>query len=219
MTEATRIDRRRVLRAGAWSAPVISIAAAAPTLAASSTTRNVTGTLTWGVKASFRRYITSPMAKGEVTMSDGVTQPGGTGPFVWPGGEGTVDEDGTVFVQYGGTVNFNGHDGALDVTVSNPRIMLNPGGTGTLSVTYTSTDGETSTLVLADLTGGNVVDSDTTIVVDNGAVDPDADSTNTALAESGVVVFSGSMTPGGPIMEFYAAGDQMNSFETTLTVS
>lgn len=33
MTEATRIDRRRVLRAGGWSAPAISIAAAAPTLA------------------------------------------------------------------------------------------------------------------------------------------------------------------------------------------
>lgn len=217
MSEATRIDRRRVLQAGAWSVPVISVAAAAPTLAASPETRNVTGALTWGVKASFRRYITGPIAGGEITLSDGVTQPGGTGPFVWPGGEGTLDEDGTVSVQYAGTVNFFGHDGALDVTISDPEITLNPGGTGTLSVTYTSTDGDTSTLVLANLTAGNVVDSGTTVVVDNGSVDPDTDTTATALAESGVVVFSGSTTPGGPIIEFYAEGDPMNAFETTLT--
>ena len=125
---------------------------------------------------------------------------------------GTVNEDGAVSVQYGGTVTFRGHDGVLDVTISNPQIMLNPGETGTLSVTYTST------LVLADLTGGNVVDNDTPVDVDNGELDQDADSPNTALAESGVVVFSGSTAPGGPIIEFYAAGDPMNPFETMLTV-
>lgn len=216
MSQATRIDRRRVLQAGAWSVPVISVAAAAPALAASASVRNVTGTLTWGVKASFRRYITGPIAGGAVTLSGGVTQPGGEGPFSWPDGEGTVADDGTVNVQYAGTVNFNGHDGALDVTISDPQLTLNPGGDGALSVTYTSTDGASSSLVLADLTAVIVNDDGATVVANNGSVSTDTDSTATILADTGVVVFSGAMTPGGPVINFYQAGDPMNVFETTL---
>lgn len=115
------LARRPLLKSAAWAVPAVTVAAAAPSLAASTSSRQVTGTLTWGVKQSFRNYIVNVapgVFGGEITLSDGVSQVGGAndGVFIWPGGEGTVADDGTVVVQYAGTVNFYKHDGALDVT-------------------------------------------------------------------------------------------------------
>lgn len=216
MSVATRIDRRKVLQAGAWTVPVISVAAAAPTLAASAT-RTVTGTMTWGVKQSFRSYIINmPISQGTITLSGGVTQTGNAAsPFVWPAGSGTVEEDGTVTVQYGGTVRFLKHEGDLDVTIAEPLLVVSPDGTGTISVTYTSTDGETTNPVLALLNSVNTADDGSVVTVSNGALDPDADVSASVLAESGVVVFSGVVY--GNYTEFYDAGASMNAFETTLT--
>lgn len=219
MSVPTRIDRRKVLQAGAWTVPVISVAAAAPSLAASSDIRSVTGTLSWGVKQSFRNYIVRvPISPGTITLSGGVTQAGdAASPFVWPAGSGTVEEDGTVTVQYGGSVRFLKHEGDLDVTIAEPLLSVSPDGTGTISVTYTATDGETTTPVLALLNSVTTDDDGSVVSVSNGALTPDADVTASILAESGVVVFSGVVY--GSYTEFYDAGAPMNAFETTLTES
>ncbi len=86
-----------------------------------------TGSLDWGVKASFRRYV------GEVgiTVSGGVTRtadataeypvPG----FTWPLASGTFDpETKATTLQFAGSVHFLAHEGALDMTIAEPRLVL-----------------------------------------------------------------------------------------------
>lgn len=216
MSETTHLDRRRVLQAGAWSVPVISVAAAAPSLAASSNLRTVTGTLTWGVKQSFRSYVINmPISQGTITLSGGVTQTGGdASPFVWPAGSGTVADDGGVSVQYGGSVRFLKHDGELDVTISEPLLTVAPNGSGTISVTHTTPEG-TSNPVLALVNSVVVNDAGSAVDVSNGDPSADADGSATILAETGVPVFTAVIS--GSESVFYEAGAQMNAFSTALT--
>jgi len=95
--------------------------------------------LTWGVSERFRAYVTGPIAKGSVSTS-GVRDNGTT--FTWSGGKGSFNTElGKGRASYGGTVSFSGHDGILDLRISNPRVVVN-GSTGTLVVDVQSSDME-----------------------------------------------------------------------------
>jgi LPXTG-motif cell wall-anchored protein len=79
--------------------------------------------LRWGLKESFRNYIRGPIAHGSWTL-DGVT---GNGPFVWENlTEGSEEQ-----VTFAGGVHFTGHDGLLDLTISQPQVRF-AGGTAEL---------------------------------------------------------------------------------------
>ncbi len=85
-------------------------------------------TLDWGVKTSFRNYITSPIAKGSVTNLGATT---GSGPYSWTGGTGTANLDGTgVDVAFGENdgVHFQGHaegeESILDLTFTQPQLKV-----------------------------------------------------------------------------------------------
>ncbi|GMA32764.1 HtaA domain-containing protein [Litorihabitans aurantiacus] len=94
------------------------------------------GTLSWGVKSSFRTYVTGPIAGGSITTS-GVSQSGGA--FVWGGGSGAFNEaDAKGRVSYSGTVAFAGHGGQLDLKISNPRVQVNGSGSAALIADITS---------------------------------------------------------------------------------
>jgi large repetitive protein len=94
------------------------------------------GTLSWGVKSSFRTYVTGPVASGSISTS-GVSQSGGA--FVWGGGSGAFNEaDGKGRVSYSGAVSFTGHGGQLDLRISNPRVQVTGSGSGTLVADITS---------------------------------------------------------------------------------
>jgi hypothetical protein len=90
----------------------------------------VAGTQDWGVKASFRTYITG-FAGGKVVTSDGATtNADGTYRFVTP--TGTVDRTtGALSIGFRGTVYFEGHGSgeaaALRVWVRNPRVVTTAG--------------------------------------------------------------------------------------------
>lgn len=76
--------------------------------------------LTWGVKASFRRYVEA--ADGSTTLSDGATQ-AEDGSFVFkamPGGDLSIAPDGsaTGAVRFQGTVTFEAHGGMLKATLA-----------------------------------------------------------------------------------------------------
>lgn len=103
--------------------------------------RVVDARMGWGVRESFRSYISGSIANGgwttggETVYSDGA--------FVFSGKEGTVSvKDDKVthgVLSFAGTVNFTGHDGVLDTTVANPEIRLS-GSTGTLVADVISND-------------------------------------------------------------------------------
>jgi hypothetical protein len=96
---------------------------------------------TWGIRQSYRNYITGPIANGSITVSDGATWLDGSGtgkgPFQWPLESSTFNastEQGTV--QFTGRVATVGHQTTggytLDTTFSRPRLVIN-GDVGTLS--------------------------------------------------------------------------------------
>jgi Htaa len=91
------------------------------------------GYVDWGVKASFRNYIKGPIAHGSFTASDGATvNPDETFRFSFVSGTYNVITHGVVS-QFDGTVQFTGHGGVLDLTISDPKVET-VGNTGTLYV-------------------------------------------------------------------------------------
>ena len=98
---------------------------------------------TWGVRKSYRDYITGPIAQGQITASEGATWLDGSGtgkgPFLWSVQDSAYNPVTKVgYVQMSGSVRTVGHQHSsggwvLDLTVSNPRLDIN-GTTGTLVV-------------------------------------------------------------------------------------
>ena len=91
------------------------------------------GSLLWGVKQSFRDYVTGPIAKGSISTT-GVTTMGGAFSFAQASGGSyqTVTNRGTS--NYSGTVRFSGHAGLLDVRLSNPVVRVDSDSSATLLV-------------------------------------------------------------------------------------
>src|SRR5690625_2934242 len=87
-------------------------------------TQQATGHLEWGVKDSFLRYVTGPVAAGTVTTSEEVTQTE-DGTFRLPVTEVAPDLS---MLSFAGTISFQGHeyDGtpALEIHLSDLRVQL-----------------------------------------------------------------------------------------------
>ncbi|MET7364383.1 HtaA domain-containing protein [Streptomyces sp. NPDC005566] len=125
---ATR--RPIALAAAVATAAALGATFALPALAADSTgarpvaaapaTELTDGTLDWGFKESFRRYIGGA---GTITVKDGAKQAAGNGVFTFVNGKGTYDTSthGTDTAFEGG-VNFNAHGGVLDITLSDVKV-------------------------------------------------------------------------------------------------
>lgn len=99
------------------------------------------GSLNWGVLDSFIKYVEEGAANGEVTTLAPAKRTGSTFDFVQVKG-GSWNSDGiTGILHYGGGIQFTGHQGALDLTITNPTVKVESGAkTATLSVDYDSVD-------------------------------------------------------------------------------
>ncbi|MFF1925402.1 HtaA domain-containing protein [Streptomyces sp. NPDC058221] len=92
----------------------------------------------WGVRRTFREYVTGPIGKGKWTLAGGAQDGGAL--FRFPKGEGTYDpEKQTLNATFAGSVRFTGA-GGLDLTLSRFAVGLKAG-KGTLSADVLS-DGE-----------------------------------------------------------------------------
>ena len=78
-------------------------------------------TAQWGLKKSFQSYITGSIAQGRWDLS-GVGYDNGR--FQFTGNSGAV-KDGAGSVQYGGSMQFTGHHGKLDLNIANLEITFN----------------------------------------------------------------------------------------------
>ncbi|MFF1483963.1 HtaA domain-containing protein [Streptomyces sp. NPDC058319] len=116
------------------------------------------GRLTWGVKASFRSYVTGSLAKGTITASGGASQASGNGAFTFTDATGSYDtQAGTLSAAFKGAVNFKGHKGegkdggyGLDLTLSGVKASFS-GTSGRLTADVTSLGKLSEGVVLADL--------------------------------------------------------------------
>ncbi|UXI78489.1 HtaA domain-containing protein, partial [Streptomyces vinaceusdrappus] len=164
------------------------------------------GTLGWGVKQSFRSYVTGPVAKGEVTVSDGAVQAAGNGAFTFKDATGTYDTDADkLTAAFRGAVNFKGHrtNGAygLDLTLSNLKATLD-GGTGKLTADVNSLGTRTEGVVLADLEAksADLTARNDVITVDGVAA---------TLTEAGAKAFG----------DFYTAGTALDAVDLSGALS
>ncbi|MFI6461761.1 HtaA domain-containing protein [Streptomyces sp. NPDC050538] len=104
------------------------------------------GAVDWGVRRTFREYVTGDIAKGKWTLSAGAEDGGAL--FRFPGGEGTY-KNGELTASFKGAVRFTGAEG-LDLKLSGVRASVEDG-KGTLYADVTGTDGAD-----ADFTGKKV---------------------------------------------------------------
>lgn len=95
------------------------------------------GRLDWGIKASFQRYVTGPIAKGSWELNGGASTVGES-QFRFHSAKGGYDPDaGSLDAAFSGGIRFLGHqkpDGTheLDLTISNPTVRITAGGSGML---------------------------------------------------------------------------------------
>lgn len=167
----------------------------------------VDGELVWGIKGSFRQYLVGPIAHGTVSPLAPATQAPDNGPFTFPlSGQGTFASAAELDAAFAGGAHLYGHDGELDVTFSNPEVVID-GATGRLvadieanehgtDAQYDEEDVVVATLDLSGVTPTRV--GDTVTYADIPAT----------LTEDGEIGFSG----------YYAAGDALDPVTLVLTV-
>lgn len=95
--------------------------------------------LRWGVKDSFRNYISGSIANGEWTTENGARYD--TPTFIWDSGAGafapTLDSGAVAFT---GDVHFTGHDDVMRLDISNPEIEFTGPDSARLVLAIGSTD-------------------------------------------------------------------------------
>lgn len=155
------------------------------------------GTMQWGIKASFRSYISGSIANGSWETSDGLTYESPN--FTWSGATGSIDPaSGTGTVSFPGTVHFTGHDGILDLTLANPTIEFEGDGKAALLLDSRSTDMDGEVAVDEDQEWvGDVTVAESLAPADGSLTLTDLP---TELTNSGVVAFAG----------FYEAGVELD---------
>ncbi|MFF7291268.1 HtaA domain-containing protein, partial [Microbacterium sp. NPDC008134] len=155
--------------------------------------------LNWGYKESFRTYIEG-IAKGGWTLTDVVYQ---YPDFVWSNGSGSFDDEtGAGLVTYGGSIQFTGHDGALNTTLANFRVEL-AGDTGyiVVDVVGRTQNGEAIDLKdvrFAEFSLADVIPVDGVITLDG---------IPSVLTEAGAAAFG-----------TYAAGEQLDPVSAVIPV-
>ncbi|PRY00391.1 HtaA domain-containing protein [Allonocardiopsis opalescens] len=196
--------RRRTAAALAALAALAAGAVAFAPPAAAEAREVAAGEADWGVRASFRNYITGPIAHGSIEARDGATV-NDDGTFAFPVASGSVEpETGAASVSFGGEIHFSGHvtNGVplLEMTLSAPRVEF-ADGTGTLYADVSS----------RSLSSGEIVEYPDVdfAVLDLSAAPPVVDGeavtwTNVpaTLTENGAPAFADFYRPGSALDPF-----------------
>lgn len=125
------------------------------------------GTLDWGVKDRFRKYLTGPIAKGKIEVADGAKQAPKNGPFTFSGAKGSYDSaTHAVTTTFKGSVRFLGHAKAdksweLDIKLADLKVT-----------TDAKSGGKTGRITADVTTGGKTQDDVALAALDLSAVKP-----------------------------------------------
>ncbi|MGQ0680131.1 MAG: HtaA domain-containing protein [Actinomycetota bacterium] len=175
------------------------------------------GKVDWGIKASLRNYIVGPIARGAVQAGDGAS---GTGPFQFPVKGATADPAvPSASVKMGGSVRFTGHEGKLDLKMSDFSISIS-GSQGTLSATINTLSSGVDPFNPSPPPAPAPTPSPkvfTGIVLANLSLGPPVVSENT-IAWVDVAV---SLTPAGvePFGGFYSPGEILDPMTISLSLA
>lgn len=182
----------------------LALALSATAVAAPPPVQLTSGHADWGVKASFRSYVLGPIANGAIQTGGGATT-NADGTFRFPFASGTYDlATHSANAAFGGSARFSGHDGALDLTMSDLRVET-AGDAGTLQADVRSKNMGTGQFeeypdvdfAALDLTGAAVTPAPSQV-----AIGPIA----ATLTAGGAAAFAG----------FYAAGTALDPVNLVL---
>jgi hypothetical protein len=113
------------------------------------------GSFSWGVKQSFRDYVSGPIAAGSISTTN-VRSTGNS--FVFGQATGGTFNGSTGTSNYSGSVRFVGHGGVLDLTLANPVVRVDSSASGTLLLRVNGATVPFATLALGSgsrsVTGG-----------------------------------------------------------------
>lgn len=186
-------------------APMMTTPAYAQTAASY---RSVTAaTMDWGVRESFRKYIETGVAKGTISTSGGTTRSGST--FQFPFESAAISSADSGQINFTGEVHFTGHNGALDMSLRNPIVVVN-GTQGELRVDYTSRKYEGMEKTGAIREGRQEVLA--TIALTHA---PDFTAPQTTLSGTATLTASGANIFGG----FYEVGEALDPISITLSLT
>ncbi|WP_406351668.1 HtaA domain-containing protein [Streptomyces sp. NBC_00658] len=115
------------------------------------------GAVDWGVRRTFREYVTGDIAQGKWTLSSGAQDGGAL--FRFAGGEGTYKKDDrSLEAEFEGAVRFTGEQG-LDLRLSGVRVTVEDA-KGTLYADVTSEDFTGKKVALVTFTAKNLTPKD-----------------------------------------------------------
>ncbi|MFB6785770.1 HtaA domain-containing protein [Streptomyces olivaceus] len=144
------------------------------------------GAVDWGVRRTFREYVTGDIADGKWDLSAGAQDGGAL--FRFPGGEGTYT-DGNLTASFDGAVRFTGAHG-LDLGLSGVRAAVKDG-RGTLYADVRSPDAEEKKVPLVTFAAEDLKPADGLVKVTEAPA---------KLTERGAKAFGG-MYPAGTAMD------------------
>ena len=174
---------------------------------AASTHRAATaGTMDWGIRESFRKYVETGVAKGSISTGGGATRSGSG--FSFPLESAAISSSTSGQINFSGEVHFYGHNGALDMTLRNPIIVVN-GTQAELRVDYASRKYEGM-----DKTGGFREGRQEVLAAIALNQSPDFAAAQTTIAGSVSLTASGAEIFGG----FYEAGEQLDPISIGLSL-
>ncbi|MCZ4497737.1 MAG: hypothetical protein JWQ74_290 [Marmoricola sp.] len=202
--------RRRIVALASTAALALGVGgvvALAPS--AQAATQPVTSSsLSWGIKASFRSYITG-IAAGSITASEGATRT--SSGFTWTGAGGSYDAATKVgSLDYAGKVVFRSVAHTIwHITIANPSIVLDGDSTGTLvaDVSYKTGGTESNPDSQGTATDVNFGDIAVTAPTSSG-------STTTYTSQAVKLTQDGATAFGG----FYEAGVDLDAFTASATL-
>ncbi|MGW3628805.1 HtaA domain-containing protein [Streptomyces sp. NPDC005122] len=159
-------NRRRPLALAAAVAVALGATAVAVTTASAAEAPLKGYELTWGIKQSYRSYVTGAAA-GSFTPADGATQADGNGAFTFTGGTGTYDSDShAVKLGFAGSLKIASARHGFELTLSDVRF---DSGAAEITADVTSNGTTQNDVPLADVTVTRDMASMTTTLTQEAA--------------------------------------------------
>ena len=149
---------------------------------------------TWGVKESFRAYISSSIAQGDWVVSGDVGYD--TPHFVLTSGSGFLAPDLTSGdVSFSGAIEFLGHGGILDTTLGNPSLTMTGTGEAILTLDVTGDTMEELSVDLERVPFATVAWSASDVTLDSASGSWEVREAALTLTREGAEAF-GTYPPG-----------------------
>lgn len=164
--------------------------------------------LRWGLKTSFRNYISGSIANGEWTTENGASYE--TPTFIWANGTGEFVSDLSAgSVEFTGDVHFTGHDGMMRLDLSDPEIAFTGNdsaqlifGVGSAATAEAELSYERIAIAKVDLAGYTSGDGSSIEIAD----------ASVRLTSEGAVALNSEFGD-------YVAGEEMDGLSLTLAAS